>query len=305
MKQYIYSSSIGLIILAVLQFITLSPNDSTLRVYFLDVGQGDSALIRYSTGERLLIDTGKDSQIFRELDQVLPWYDKKIHYVLLTHGDLDHVGAMIELLDRYRIEKIFVSEFFGQIEVEKEIAEKAKQKNTTIEILKQGDILTFGTLIQNSFKILHPDSKCMIIFNNENDCSLVGLLSYGENTFLFTGDIGKEVEKNISKNISEPITLLKVAHHGSKNSTGEEFIQKTKPEYSIISVGENGYGHPAPEVLSTLSQASSSVWSTKEAATIVAASDGTSLEVKKLFNQARFFQSNICTILLYGFDASC
>lgn len=305
MKQYIYSLGVGLVILSILQIITLNSNDLTLRIYFLDVGQGDSALIGYPTGERLLIDTGKDSQIFRELDQVLPWYDKKIQYVLLTHGDLDHVGAMIELLDRYRIEKIFVSEFFGQIEVEKEIIEKAKQKNTTIEILKQGDILTFGTLIQNSFKILHPDSKCMIIFNNENDCSLVGLLSYGENTFLFTGDIGKEVEKNISKFISEPVSVLKVAHHGSKNSTDEEFIQKIKPEYSIISVGENSYGHPTSEVLSTLSKASSSVWSTKEAATIVAASDGTSFAVKKLFNQARFFQSYICAIFLYSFDTPC
>lgn len=305
MKQFAYSSIIGLIVLTVLQFITLSPSNTKMRMYFLDVGQGDSALIRYPTGERLLIDTGKDSKIFRELDKVLPWYDKKIQYVLLTHGDLDHVGAMMDILDRYTIEKIFVSEFFGHIEVEKEITEKAKQKNIAIEILKQGDVFTFGTSVQNQFKILHPNSTCMITFNNENDCSLVGLFTYGEKTFLFTGDIGKEVEKNISNFIPEPITVLKVAHHGSKHSTDEEFIQKIKPEYSIISVGENSYGHPTPEALSILESASSSVWSTKEATTIVVASDGTSLEVKKLFDQTSFFQSGICTILLYSFDTPC
>jgi competence protein ComEC len=124
MKQYTYSSAIGLLILAALQFITLSPSDQKLRVYFLDVGQGDSALIRYPTGEYLLIDTGKDSKVFRELDKVLPWYDKTIDYVLLTHGDLDHVGAMLDVLDRYKVEKVFVSEFFGKIEVEQDILER-------------------------------------------------------------------------------------------------------------------------------------------------------------------------------------
>lgn len=305
MRTYIFSSSVGLLLLAVLQFITLSPSDQTLRVYFLDVGQGDAALLRYPTGEHLLIDTGKDSKIFRELDKVLPWYNKTINYVLLTHGDLDHVGAMMDVLNRYKVQKVFVSEFFGKIEVEKEILERLKQEGADVHVLKQGDVLTFGTSVQNSLNIIHPNSTCYLTYNNENDCSLVGLLTYGKDTFLFTGDIGKEVEKQILPLVPENISLLKVSHHGSKYSTDEMFISKIKPDYSIISVGENSYGHPTPEVLETLSWASSSVWSTKEAATIVAASDGTSLEVKELFDQARFFQSSICSILLYSFDTSC
>lgn len=304
-KHYIYSSALGLLILSFFQFLTLSPSDSKLRVYFLDVGQGDSALIRYPTGEHLLIDTGKDSKVFRSLDKSLPWYNKTIDYVLLTHGDLDHVGAMMDVLDRYKVKKVFVSEFFGKIEVEQEILERLKKENAIVEVLKQGDVLTFGTQIQNSLKIIHPDSNCFVVYKNENDCSLVGVLAYGEHTFLFTGDIGKEVEKQIIAYLSNPVTVLKVAHHGSKNSSGEEFISKIKPQYSVISVGENSYGHPAPEVISILQNASSSIWSTKEAATIVAASDGTSLEVKKLFDQARFFQSSVCSILLYSFETPC
>lgn len=304
-KQHIYSSAIGLLILTFFQFITLSPIDKKLRVYFLDVGQGDSALIRYPTGEHLLIDTGKDSKVFRSLDKVLPWYNKTIDYVLLTHGDLDHVGAMMDVLDRYQVKKVLVSEFFGKIEVEQEILERLKEEGAIVEILKQGDILVFGTQVQNSLKIIHPDSNCFALYKNENDCSLVGLLSYGEHQFLFTGDIGKEVEKEIVKYVPNSITILKVAHHGSKNSSDEQFIQKIKPQYSIVSVGENNYGHPAPEVISVLQNASSSIWSTKEVATIVAASDGTSVEVKKLFDQARFFQSSICSILLYSFETPC
>jgi competence protein ComEC len=305
MKPYVFSSTLGILILAVFQWITLSPSDSKIRIYFLDVGQGDSALIRYPTGEHLLIDTGKDSKLFRELDKVLPWYDKTIEYVLLTHGDLDHVGAMLDMFDRYQVKKVFVSEFFGTIDIEKQIQNRAQLEPAQLEILEQGDVLTFGTVVQNQFKILHPDSNCMNQYKNENDCSLVGFLSYGEHEFLFTGDISKEVERQVATQISQNIEVLKVAHHGSKYSTDENFIQKIKPQYSIISVGENSYGHPAPEVISILQNASSSVWSTKEAATIVAASDGSSLEVKKLFDQASFFQSSICSILLYGFETSC
>jgi competence protein ComEC len=304
-RQTIFASMLGLVILGIFQFFLLTPFDESIRIYFLDVGQGDAALIKYPTGESLLIDTGKDSQIFRELDKVLPWYNKTIDTVLLTHGDLDHVGSMLDIFERYQIKKIFISEFFGQIDIEKQINDRAQLEPAQIHILKPGDTLTFGSSVQNQFTILHPDSNCMNEFNNENDCSLVGLLTYGEQDFLFTGDISKEVEQKISHLIPENLELLKVAHHGSRFSTDQEFIQKIKPQYSIISVGENSYGHPHPDVLSVLEAASSTVLSTKEVATIVATSDGKSLKVEQLFDQARFFQSSICTILLYGFDTPC
>jgi competence protein ComEC len=303
-KKYLISLILGILIFSLLQFITLTPSDKLL-VYFLNVGQGDAALIKYPTGERLLIDTGKDSALFRELDKILPWYDKRIDYVLLTHGDLDHVGAMLDLFDRYQIKKLFVSEFFGQIDIEKEIQNRAKSENTQIHVLKQGDILTVGTTISNQFQILHPDSNCMNQFNNENDCSLVGLLQYGEFKALFTGDIGKEVEQKLVPQIPQAIDILKVAHHGSKNSTDEHFIQKIKPQHAVISYGENKYGHPTQEVISILENAKVQIWKTKEVATIVATSFGTSIEVKKLFDQTSFFQSSVCTILLYSFETSC
>ncbi len=305
MKNYIFSSTLGLLILTILQFLTLTSFNQDLKVYFLDVGQGDSALFRYPTGENILVDTGKDSKVFRQLDKALPWYDKTIDYVLLTHGDLDHVGAMIDILDRYKVKKVFVSEFFGQIEVEKEILQRLKQENATVEILKKGDNFTFGTKINNDFKIINPDSNCFNIYKNENDCSLVALVSYGSSTILMTGDISKPVELNIMNNIKTPVDVLKVAHHGSKYSSDEQFIQKIKPKFSIISVGENSYGHPSKEALDILKLASSTIWNTKEDTTLVVSSDGNSVEINKLFDQASFFQSSICTIFLYGFDTPC
>lgn len=303
-KQYIFFLIFVFMSFTVLQFITLS-HTNKLLVYFLDVGQGDSALIKFPSGEKLLIDTGKDSKVLRELDKVLPWYDKKIDYVLLSHGDIDHVGAMIDLFNRYKIKRILVNDFFGEIEIEKEILKYAQIEGSKIEKLKTNDIITFGIEINNNLKIIHPESNCLDVYKNENDCSLVALITYGENTFLFTGDIGKEVEKNILNQIKNPISVLKVAHHGSRFSTDQEFIQKIKPQYSIVSVGENSYGHPHQDVIAILNSASSTIFSTKEADTIVAASNGKDLKVNQLFDQSRFFQSSICSILLYSFDTSC
>jgi len=165
MRNYIFSSAVGLIVLTLVQFLTLSSKNDSLQVYFLDVGQGDSALVSYPTGERLLIDTGKDSKVFRSLDQVLPWYDKTIDYVLITHGDADHLGAMLDLLDRYEVKKVFVSQFFGQIEIEKQILLRLELEGATVEVVTQGDMLTFGTSISNSFEIIHPAPNCFEKFN--------------------------------------------------------------------------------------------------------------------------------------------
>ncbi len=305
MKTYLFSSIVGLIVLTMVQSFAFASDSTKLQVYFLDVGQGDSALIKYPTGEKMLIDTGKDSKVFRSLDQVLPWYDKTIDYVLLTHGDLDHVGAMLDLIDRYEIKKVFVSEFFGEIEVEQKILIDLKKENADVEVLEEGDTLTFGSEISNSFEILHPDTNCFVVYKNENDCSLVGLLTYGSKSFLFTGDVGSDVELELIDKIKEPVSVLKVGHHGSKYSSNSLFLEKIKPQYSVISSGTNSYGHPHPDTIKRLTQASTTIFNTKEDATVVASSDGTSLEVKRLFDQTSFFKSSVCSILLYGFDTSC
>ncbi len=307
MKQYAVTTVIGLLVLTVLQFITLSPPTERLGMYFLDVGQGDGILARFSTGENLLIDTGKDSQIFRSLDTVLPWYDKSIDYLLLTHGDLDHVGAALDLLDRYAVKKAFVSPFFGRIEVEQQILERLKQEGAEIVVLKKGDTVTLGTALPTTLEILHPDENCFAATNdNENECSLVGLLTYGEHSFLLTGDVGEMVEPQIAAQIDQPVTLLKVGHHGSRESSSSQFLEKTKPQYAVIQAGrDNAYGHPHQETLDRLAAASSTVLITKDDATVVASSDGKNLEVKKLFDQTSLLQSGVCAVLLYGFDASC
>lgn len=306
MKQYAVTTLLGLLVLTITQFITLAPTTERLRVYFLNVGQGDATFVRYPTGENLLIDTGKDSAVFRELDKVLPWYDRSLDYVMLTHGDSDHLGAMLDILDRYKVSKILVSPVFGRIEVEQQIMEKAKSKGTTIEVIRRGDTVTFGTQTAGGIEILHPDDQCFALLNDENECSLVGLLTFGESTVLLTGDVGEVVEPQIAAQIENPITILKVGHHGSRNSSSMEFLNKTKPQYSVISAGrDNTYGHPHPETLDRLKIASTTVFSTKEDATIVASSDGTNAEVRELFDQTSLLQSGVCAILLYGFDASC
>lgn len=130
-------------------------------------------------------------------------------------------------------------------------------------------------------------------------------MTYGSSTVLLTGDISKKVELQIMSDIKDQVDILKVTHHGSKYSSDEIFIQKIKPQYSIISVGENKYGHPSQEALAALRAASSTILNTKEDATIVASSDGTVFTVGRLFDQSSFFKSSVCAVLLYSFDTSC
>lgn len=297
---------ITLLCFSLFQYVTLSPSKTDLEVYFLDVGQGDAILISFPTGERMLIDTGKDSKVFRELDKVLPWYEKTIDYVMLTHGDLDHVGAMSDLWNRYRVKTLFVHEFFGAIDVEKQIISDATQYGASVHTLTAGDSITIGASVPTRLDILHPDPTCNTVHLNDNDCSLVGLLTYGEHTFLFTGDIDSEVEEIIDDRIEGHITVLKVGHHGSKNSTSEAFVQDVRPAYSVIQSGENSYGHPHPDAIANLASVSSTIFNTKEDATIVASSRGIGeIRVEPLFDKSGFFESSVCAILLYGFDTSC
>src|SRR5690606_4264202 len=100
-----------------------------------------------------------------------------------------------------------------------------------------GDVLTIGATIQNSMHVLHPQEDCFIVYASENECSLVALLKYGQHSFLFTGDIGAKVETGLMSYISDPISVLKVAHHGSRYSSDADFIEKISPAYSIIQVG--------------------------------------------------------------------
>ena len=232
-----------------------------IRVSILDVGQGDSILIslNYNKGN-ILIDTGgKVSYAEEEWKQrkkysiaentIIPYLKslgiKKINYLVLTHGDYDHMGEAINLINNFKVKNVvFNCGEFNNLE------------NELIEVLDKKEIKYYSCI-----KELNIDNNKLYFlqtkeYDNENDNSSVLYFNYKKFKFLFMGDAGKIREKDILEKYNlKNITFLKVGHHGSNTSSSKEFINEIAPKYSLISVGRNNrYGHPKSEVLDNLLQ---------------------------------------------------
>ena len=225
--------------------------DSSFKIVLLDVGQGDSILIRFPhNSSNILIDTGGiiNSSYSILINKTIPYLKSigitNIDYLILSHGDYDHMGESINLVENFKVEKVIFN--CGKFnDLEKELIYAMDKKKipyySCIEELNIDD--------NKLFFINNKD------YDNENDNSSVIYTELNNHKFLFMGDVGVEVEEDlIEKYNLNDIDVLKVGHHGSKTSSGKEFINEINPKYSIISVGKNNrYGHPNKEVLNNLS----------------------------------------------------
>ena len=236
------------IIIAIISLIFLINNGRIVNseVSILDVGQGDSSLIRLKN-KNILIDTGGNINYDISKNILIPYFKsvgiKKIDYLVLTHGDYDHMGEAINLVENFKVEKvIFNCGPYNDLE------------NELIEILDKKKIKYYSCI-----KELNIDNNKLHFlqtkeYDNENENSNVIYTELNGYKFMFMGDAGIEKEKDIlgKYNLSN-IDVLKVGHHGSKTSSSRTFIDEINPKYSIISVGKNNrYGHPNKEVLNNL-----------------------------------------------------
>jgi len=219
--------------------------DNSINVYYLDVSQGDSSLITYKN-RNILIDTGgiKDRTVSDGTIKLLNSLGyAKIDYLILTHGDYDHMGDTLNVIENIKVKKVIFN--CGEYnDLEKDL----------IKVLEKKKIKYYSCIkelnIDNS-KLYFLQTK---EYDNENDNSNVIYIELDGYKFMFMGDSGIEKEKDIldKYNISD-MDVLKVGHHGSKTSSDKKFIDEIKPKYSIISVGKNNrYGHPNKEVLNNL-----------------------------------------------------
>ncbi len=254
-KKYLY------VILIILGLIKLSPLiNSSYEVYFLDINQGDSAIIiTPHKRDVVMIDTGgkityevedwkKGNKSYNLSDNTIKFLKSKgittIDYLITTHGDYDHMGEAINLVENFKVEKVIFN--CGEFnDLEKELIYALDKKKipyySCIEELNIDD--------NKLFFINNKD------YDNENDNSSVIYTELNNHKFLFMGDAGVEVEEDlIEKYNLNDIDVLKVGHHGSNTSSSKFFINNIKPKYAIISVGKNNrYGHPKSSVLDTLS----------------------------------------------------
>lgn len=241
------------LLLIVVINITLFNLDESISIRFIDVGQGDSILIKTQRGN-FLIDTG--GNIFGDFDigeNILqPYLDKegifKLEGVFITHFDGDHCKSLLYLMDNMKIENIYFGyNRPGNIYYD-EIIKKANLKKIPITILNVGDKLILDG--NTNITVLGPRKELLNNPNNsENDLSLVLMLNYFHNKILFTGDIEKLGENSLIKDLKQA-DFLKVPHHGSKTSSSEGFLDVVMPKIAFVSVGRNNsFGHPHKEVL--------------------------------------------------------
>lgn len=282
---YLFASLFLVNLIFLAYFFISSPKETkpltNFKIIFLDVGQGDATLIKTPLGKNILIDGGPDRGIIYKLDQYLDFYKRKIDLMILTHPDPDHLNGLVEVLKRYRVGEVFYNGVNDESLTYKEFLRLVKEKEIKNEIVWLGKkiIVDGGQII-----FLYPfESLANQNLKNDNEGSLVFAFSYGQTKILFTGDATKRVEEKLKeKDINLKADILKVAHHGSKDSSGLEFLEKVKPIYAIISVGKNKFGHPSLRVLKNLEKINSKILRTDQLGDIIFETDGEKLEFKNL-----------------------
>ena len=268
---------IGVILLIIL-FKNISYFDSDLRVLVFDVGQGDSILVSFpNNGGNVLIDTSGDTMNYESSNNVgnkiIPYLKTvgitKIDYLVVSHGDFDHMGEAINLVNNFKVKNV-VFNCGPYNDLEKEL----------IKVLNKKKIKYYTCIKElriSGYKMYFLNTR---EYDNENDNSSVVYFNYEGYKFLFMGDAGIEKEQDILNkyNIGD-IKVLKVGHHGSKTSSIKEFINEVNPKYSIVSVGKNNrYGHPNKEVLNNLSD--SKIYRTDQDGSVVFKVKNSKLKIK-------------------------
>lgn len=252
-----------------------------LEVSFLDVGQGDAILIQTPFDQNILIDGGPDDSVIEELSENLAWWDRQIDLIILTHPHDDHVTGLIDVIKRYNVEEILYTGVVHATPNYLEWLNLIKEKDVTTKIVEKPQTINLGD--DCYLEIVYPDESFFKKeVNNLNNTSIVIRLTYGKNTFLFTGDIEREVEDKLlfQSRAQLDVDFLKVAHHGSDTSSSEEFLNIIKPEVSVISVGKNNdFGHPSLRVIKRLERFGSKIFRTDLGETIKIISNGEKIEV--------------------------
>ena len=264
-------------------------------IVFFDVGQGDSTLINFVDGSRMLVDCGKDKAVLYKLGKYIPFFDRQIDYLLITHFDLDHYGGCNDVLKRYDVKNIITNGIPGTDRYYKEYERIEELENAEMSIVNEYKKISIGS---STIEFLSPLEE--FNFTDKNDASVVFKLSNSSTIALFVGDLEEKGEEkllekycsttsvipDLIRDISKEVRdrkdsdfrqndsgvlsninqceilnseILKVGHHGSSGSSSEEFLQAVSPQKSIISVGRNNFGHPSRRVIKKLERISSEI----------------------------------------------
>lgn len=254
--------------------------DGKLHIYALDVGQGDALLIRSPQGHLALIDGGPDPVLMSaRLGQILPFWQRYIDLILVTHEDSDHLAGLVPLVERYQVGHIAQGSSAGASLLSAAWQQRLEAGEFGQWRVQRGDRILLGEVCLH---VLHPADDLAYHAPDDNERSVVILLEYGAFRMLFAGDIGAQAESELLRARQDlSATALKVSHHGSASGSTAGFLARVAPQVALISVGaENRFGHPSPEVLQRLEGSQARVLRTDERGTIELVTDGRQLWIK-------------------------
>ena len=283
MRKLSFIHLIVLLCLSVFAFSTHSTaqeKDGLLKVYFMDVGQGDAIFIETPNGNQVLIDGGPDNKVIQELSKVMPFYDRDIDMIIASHPHADHVAGLIEVLERYDVKNVLqAKEDYNSPVVPVWIEAVRNEGANEIEAIS-GNVIDLGN--GATLTIIHPFiSVAGTLLKNPHDAVVVAILKYGALEVMLTGDMEAKVERRLMlEGYDLKSDILKVGHHGSKTSTTSEILSAVAPEVAFIQVGaKNRYGHPSPEVLSRLEKFGIKYYRNDLDGTVKVVSDGQSYQI--------------------------
>ncbi len=264
-----------LVLLNILAWIAVYDlNQENLEVIFFDVGQGDATFIQTYSGHRILIDGGPGSVVLEKLGNEMPFWDRSIDLVILTHPHYDHLSGLVEVIKNYQVKNVLWTGVLMDTVIFGKWEKILEEKQIPVYTAQAGQRIYAGSVL---FEIIYPFENLKNREIREGDnTSVVVKLSFGKNSFLFTGDAFQEVEiELVEAEIDLNSNVLQVGHHGSRTSSAPNFIEQVLPEIAVISAGrDNRYGHPHPETLETLALYGITVLSTTEHGDIKIISDG-------------------------------
>jgi competence protein ComEC len=259
---------LGFLILVVIQW-----PDSNLHLVFCNVGQGDASLVKWGD-KQILVDGGPDNSVLSCLGKQMPFWDRRIELIVLTHPQADHLTGLIEVLKRYKVNRVVSCGWEAQTPEYEAFKQAVVNEGLSLDSVYQGEEIKLG---QVEMKVIWPPSRTVSPLEPSeiNEASVVLLGNWGEFDWLLTGDINQRVEKILVVLDSlQAVEVLKVAHHGSQTSSAMEFLEMTRPRLGVISVGKNSFGHPSQATLQRLDSVRTKVLRTDQLGTIEIVSDG-------------------------------
>jgi competence protein ComEC len=254
--------------------------DGSLTVAFLDVGQGDSILIRSPNGKIMLIDGGRDMDLATDviIPQITAWGAAQVDVLIPTHPDADHISGLVGVLENYPVKLAALTGQVHPTKIYERLLTNIRDKNIDALQVRTGTQIPFDSAVK--LEVLGPDDEA-VQSDDTNDASIVIKLTYGQTSFLLTGDAESPENRAILRQgFDVHSTVLKLGHHGSSTSTDEDWLRAVRPQLAIISVGANNpYGHPHRQVIDALNKLGIQYIRTDEHGAVTVTSDGAQTHV--------------------------